>query len=74
MSSAMVTNRIIIETSKIQREMIIPQVWEWELMAIIDFKSIPPCVHRWLPMIIVTSKMQCRIAIPQVLDENRWQF
>ena len=44
----------------------------WESMGILDFSSIAPCLQHWLPIIIETSKMQCRIVIPQVLDENRW--
>ena len=27
-----------------------------------------------IPIIIEASKIQCKIVIPQVLDENRWIF
>ena len=43
-------------------------------MAIFDFKLIPPCLQQWLPIITETSKIQCTIAIPQVLDENQSLF
>ena len=43
-------------------------------MAIFDFNSIPPCLHQWLPIITETSKIQCRIVISQVLDENQSIF
>ena len=36
-----------------------------------DFNSIPPCLQQWLPIITKTPKIQCRIVIPQVLDENK---
>ena len=38
---------------------------------LLDFKPIPPCLQQWLPIITETSKIQCRMIIPQVLDENR---
>ena len=40
-------------------------------IVIFEFKSIPSCLQQWLPIINETSKIQCRIVIPQVLDENR---
>ena len=43
-------------------------------MTFFDFKSIPPCLQQWLPLIIETSKIQCGVVIPQVIDENRWLF
>ena len=43
-------------------------------MAIFDFNSIPPCLQQWLPIIIETPKIQCRIVSSQVLDENRGLF
>ena len=39
-----------------------------------EFKSIPPGLLQWLPIIIETSKIQCRMVIPQVLDENESLF
>ena len=43
-------------------------------MPIFDFNSIPLCLQQWLPIITETPKIQCRIVIPQVLDENLWLF
>ena len=43
-------------------------------MTIFDFKLIPTCFQKWLPIIFETSKIQCRMVIHQVLDENRWLF
>ena len=43
-------------------------------MAIFDFKSIPPHLKQWLPIITETFKIQCRMIIPQVLDKNQSLF
>ena len=40
-------------------------------MPIFYFNSIPPFLQQWLPIIIETSKIQCRMVIPLVLDENQ---
>ena len=39
-----------------------------------DFKSILPCFQKRLPLIVITSKMECYKVIPQALDENQSQF
>ena len=39
-----------------------------------DFKSILSCFQKRLPLIALTSKMECNKAIPQVLDENQSLF
>ena len=39
-----------------------------------DFNSIPPCLQQWLPIIAETSKIQCRMVISQVLDDNQSLF
>ena len=54
--------------------MVIPQVLDCESIAIFDFNSIPPRLQHRLPIITETSKIQCRMVIPQVLDENRLLF
>ena len=46
----------------------------WEPMPIFDFNSIPPCLQQWLSIITETSKIQCRMVIPQVFDENLCLF
>ena len=46
----------------------------WESIAIFYFNSIPPCLQQWLPILAETSKSECIIVIPQVLDENQSQF
>ena len=38
------------------------------------FKPILPCLLQWIPIITEKSKIQCRIVITQVLDENRSLF
>ena len=43
-------------------------------IVIFYFKSIPPCLQQWLPIITETSKIQCRMVIPQVIDENQSLF
>ena len=43
-------------------------------MPIFDFNSIPTCLQQRLPIIIETSKIKCRMVIPQVIDENRSLF
>ena len=43
-------------------------------MPIFDFNSIPPRLQQWLPIIIETSKIKCRMVIPKVLDENQSLF
>ena len=49
--------------------MVIPQVLdENQSIAMFDFNSIPPCLQQWLPTIAETSKIQCRMVIPQLLD------
>ena len=35
---------------------------------------MPPYPQQWLPIIIETSKIQSRMIIPHVLEENRWIF
>ena len=46
----------------------------WESRAIFYFNSIPPCLQQWLPIIAQTSKIQCRMVIPWVLNGNRSLF
>ena len=46
----------------------------WESRAIFDFKSIPPRLLQWLPIITETSKIQFIMIIPWVLNENRSLF
>ena len=43
-------------------------------MPIFYFNSIPPYLQQWLPIITETSKIQCRMVITQVLDENQSLF
>ena len=46
--------------------------WEW--MPTFDFNSIPPCLQQRLPIITETLKIQCRMVILWVLNENRGLF
>ena len=46
----------------------------FESKAIFDFKSIPPCLQWWLSIITETSKIQRRMIIPWLLNENRLLF
>ena len=39
-----------------------------------DFKSILPCFQKKLPLIVITSKMECNKVITQVLDEHQSLF
>ena len=46
----------------------------WESIAIFDFNSIPPCLQQRLPIKTETSKFQCRMVSPQVIEENQSIF
>ena len=42
--------------------------------SLFEFKSIRPCLQQRLPIITETSKIQCRMVIPQVIDDNQSLF
>ena len=46
---------LIVTTSKMEWNKVIPLVLDTKIV-IFDFKSIPPCLQQWLPIISETSK------------------
>ena len=47
-----------------------PEMFTKKELSLFDFKPIPLCLQQWLPIITETSKIQRRMVIPQVIDEN----
>ena len=44
--------------------MVITPIFKWESMTNFNFKSIPPCLQQWSPLIEEDSKNHCRMFVP----------
>ena len=63
--------RIDLKSKRLNSFMVNNSSLRWQSMHMFDFNSIPPSLQQWLPIITLTSKIQCRMVIPQV--PNRWE-